>query len=704
MKGFLIKELSLQRSGCSLVLIIFFLLAPETIVFAQENTITTDAGAVTTSLFPTIHIPSFGSEEILDASYSADIEIAYTPKNLTFLNPYIETGYEYLPTTTSVSISRPFIGLGIGFNIRPDKRLTIPLKASAGYAYSFVNNSSSGSYSDGGGYLKTSAGIKFLFGKIFSGRLAAGYENHFGFNQGIFFQIGGSLTFPVHRRQKVEIRQNGINSIIQLVNVEIDPVLPILRTYYDQEPIGMLNIVNITDQELTSFSTEVLIPRYMDSPKSANLDESLLPRGKLSLPLKALFSEDILSITEGTKIPAEITIRYDGETGKYEDKFVETVEILNRNAIIWDDDAKIATFITSKDPTIRSLGSTISSLATNLNGTAFDDSLAKALAVYQTLVELNVDYIQDPQTPYAEFSGDLMSVDYVLFPRQTLEYGGGDCDDLSILYCALLESMGVETAFVTIPGHIYTAVKILNDVIPVGFGEESVIRHEDEVWIPIEVTVLEGGFLNGWDLGGKQWMANPQNRAIIPTRVAWQTYAPVALPGTGVSANIEDKDELSVTVDAEFQSLRLMTVEYLVSRLPQTLENQDPVRYWNKVGVINARHGLYEKARVAFGKALVNGDSYITVFNLGKLALLMNETEEAVQRFKEALSYRPEDSAALVALYVAYKDNDDFIAAENIASRLELVNPQLAAATVGTPGEARASDLAKTEEIPWLTD
>jgi transglutaminase-like putative cysteine protease len=34
-------------------------------------------------------------------------------------------------------------------------------------------------------------------------------------------------------------------------------------------------------------------------------------------------------------------------------------------------------------------------------------------------------------------------------------YRAGDCDDLSILYCSLLEAIGIRTAFVTIPGHIF---------------------------------------------------------------------------------------------------------------------------------------------------------------------------------------------------------------------------------------------------------
>ena len=48
---------------------------------------------------------------------------------------------------------------------------------------------------------------------------------------------------------------------------------------------------------------------------------------------------------------------------------------------------------------------------------------------------------------------DKNAVDFLQFPRQTLVYGAGDCDDISILYNSLLESVGIRTAFITIPGH-----------------------------------------------------------------------------------------------------------------------------------------------------------------------------------------------------------------------------------------------------------
>ena len=65
-----------------------------------------------------------------------------------------------------------------------------------------------------------------------------------------------------------------------------------------------------------------------------------------------------------------------------------------------------------------------------------------------------------PKTPYEDYSKNKFAIDYLQFPGQTLEYKAGDCDDLSILYSALLKSVGIETAFITIPGHIYTAVSL----------------------------------------------------------------------------------------------------------------------------------------------------------------------------------------------------------------------------------------------------
>ena len=79
------------------------------------------------------------------------------------------------------------------------------------------------------------------------------------------------------------------------------------------------------------------------------------------------------------------------------------------------------------------------------------------MGMFEALRLYGINYVIDPNSSYIELSSQAEAVDYLQFPHQTLFYRGGDCDDLSILYSALLESVGIETAFITIPGHIYMA-------------------------------------------------------------------------------------------------------------------------------------------------------------------------------------------------------------------------------------------------------
>jgi len=121
----------------------------------------------------------------------------------------------------------------------------------------------------------------------------------------------------------------------------------------------------------------------------------------------------------------------------------------------------------------------------------------KAMIISAALDIYGLAYAQDPATPYAEFSNTDTAVDFLQFPNQTLEYKGGDCDDLSILFCALLESVGIETAFITVPGHIFAAFRLEGDeksVLAAISNRNDFILRNGGVWVPVEVTSISGGF------------------------------------------------------------------------------------------------------------------------------------------------------------------------------------------------------------------
>ncbi|MHC1605439.1 MAG: transglutaminase-like domain-containing protein [Candidatus Methanofastidiosia archaeon] len=67
-------------------------------------------------------------------------------------------------------------------------------------------------------------------------------------------------------------------------------------------------------------------------------------------------------------------------------------------------------------------------------------------AIYRYVVE-NMKYYSDPR-----------GAEYIQTPQETLQIGGGDCEDLTILLCSLLENVGIKTYMVLTEDHAYSLV------------------------------------------------------------------------------------------------------------------------------------------------------------------------------------------------------------------------------------------------------
>jgi hypothetical protein len=132
-------------------------------------------------------------------------------------------------------------------------------------------------------------------------------------------------------------------------------------------------------------------------------------------------------------------------------------------------------------------------------------------------------YVVDPGTPYAALSEQKNAVDYLQFPSQSIVYKAGDCDDLSILYAALLEAVGIKTAFITAPE------LSPGEASKLFFEEGDLIFHNEETWIPIEITLVREGFLKSWQIGAKQWRETSRSgtAAFFPVHEAWEIYEPI---------------------------------------------------------------------------------------------------------------------------------------------------------------------------------
>lgn len=334
---------------------------------------------------------------------------------------------------------------------------------------------------------------------------------------------------------------------IEYRDILLEPVFPVFYKYYDENPLGNVTIRNNENGTITNVKVSFFAKRYMDKAKECIVIDKMLRGEEMVIPLYALFSDEILEITEGTKINAEVAVSYDYLGKNFNSDISETVRVYDRNAMTWDDDRKAASFVTAKDPQILRFSKRIAVDIREGSSGAINSNFRMGLGLFEALSISGIGYVIDPKTPYIEFSQNKAALDYLQFPIQTLFYKAGDCDDLSILYSALLESIGIEAAFITVPGHIYAAFAL--DIPPeearkTFLTPDDLIFRDNNTWIPVEVTLVKDGFLKAWQEGAKEWRENNSmdTAAFYPVHEAWTLYEPVGMPSEDIVIELPDAE------------------------------------------------------------------------------------------------------------------------------------------------------------------
>ena len=244
---------------------------------------------------------------------------------------------------------------------------------------------------------------------------------------------------------------------LDLLDLELEPVFPVFFNYYDENPIGRARIKNMEKKAIEDIEITFYVKQYMDNPKTCKAPKTLEPGGEADIDLFGLFTNNLLTISEGTKVSAQIEATYTVPAGACRKETITTLTVHNRNAMSWDDDRKAAAFVTAKDSSILKFAKNTAGIVTANSSRAVNRNVLLAMGIFTAFKQHGMSYVIDPSTPYTELSENAGAVDFIQFPVQSLEYKAGDCDDLSILYAALLEAVGINTAFITIPGHIYMA-------------------------------------------------------------------------------------------------------------------------------------------------------------------------------------------------------------------------------------------------------
>ncbi|MDR1318853.1 MAG: hypothetical protein LBJ90_04440, partial [Treponema sp.] len=619
-------------------------------------------------VLPALYLPL--ADELFDPGLTVAAEIDW--RLLPFFGLSLEGDYTALRDKAGGISQMPSFGLGPYAVWRPLSRLGFKLGFAGGlYSASYNEQSISGITWSG----KVSAELHITPSVTvvpFAGFTQYSYTpeplvNTFKAGLGVSINLSELVT----PKTRLEVRK--LNQY---------PVFPVSYAWYRDNPIAVVRITNREPNDITMLAASFYLEQFMNQPSLCGTKEILKPGESVDIPVTAFFNESMLQLLENITANAKILVDYRSLGVAKKAEIPVEIPVYHRNAMSWDDDRRASSFVSSRDPAAQYFSRYANSLVVSRLRPGINRNIQVALGIFEALAVYGVNYVIDPSSSYVEMSESSSSLDSLNFPYQTLMYRGGDCDDLSILFSSLLEAAGIETAFITIPGHIYMAFDS-------GLGEaearrdfyapEELVYHEGRAWVPLEVTIPREGFYRAWRIGAKEWHDAEKTGAaeIHLMHDSWKVYPPVSVPGEASDLSIPTEQAIAAAFDRAMDNY----IEYEI-RLPvreyelRLARGEDPALR-NEFGVLYGRFGMLGKAREQF-IAAARLDNVDALVNLGNVAFMEQRFEDSLYYYQQALLRDENNSIAILGCARTYYEVNNFIRADTYYGRLRGLDRNLA--------------------------
>ena len=296
---------------------------------------------------------------------------------------------------------------------------------------------------------------------------------------------------------------------VKILDIKINQnIYPALRDKYLDSPIATAKVLNLTNERIevkpimtiSGVSTEKfqspMVSIMQNDTSEINYYLSI-PENYMGVNPDIVYADFYLS-----------TVNDD-----YDDEFQKPLLVNGINA--WDGDVHNLKYFIKRDLdfSVSYAKNILAKYKSEMDSLPFILSdFNKARIIFNSFIQ-NLSYTSDPRA----------SSEYVQYPKQTLDLKGGDCDDLSVCYSSLLESIGIETALVdykneAINRHVSilfnTKLKPQQAFLITENDTKYIIRKnesgEDEVWIPIETTSLSD-FESAWAISSEKFQSEAIN-------------------------------------------------------------------------------------------------------------------------------------------------------------------------------------------------
>jgi len=585
------------------------------------------------------------------------------------------------PTQTENALTIALAGMGVGYDLRVADRISLQFAAQGGASlgmYSTYNPAANPYF--GGNFaanwdltpgLAISAGSTYRY-HVGWDPIASSYTDLY---QGVSLWAGAVLRFKSESgRQKLKITK-----------LDTQPLFPVFFSYYEKNPFGTMTIQNHENSSISNVDVYFYIGEYMEQARLTGTIPSLARNESAEVPLTALFTSRLMNLTESAKVSAEIRVEYTYLGARFTYLQPVTITVLDRNSMTWDDDRKAASFVTPRDPTVLIFSKNTAGLVRDQGNNPLNLNLRIAMGVFEAMRLYGMNYVIDPQSSFIEASQDELFLDYLQFPSQTLTYRAGDCDDLSILYAALLESVGIETAFITVPGHIFMAFSLgmtETESRKTFTSANDFIYIDDNTWIPVEVTIVQDGFIKAYKTAAKQWKdaVNKNVQGFFPIHKAWEAFQPVGFTGGTLSLLFPSADSVIQSYKSNLDAFVFQEIQSKVESYESLIKKGgERASTRNSFGILYAKYGMFKEAEAQFQAALkIDAKAHNAMINLANLYFLQERMDDALVWYLKAAAIVPDNEIVIAGLARTHYEKEEYQKAQDTYARLAQLNPDMA--------------------------
>lgn len=435
---------------------------------------------------------------------------------------------------------------------------------------------------------------------------------------------------------------------LEIAVVRIADIFSNTYKIYETDGIGRVRVTNNTRDRISRIKLSFTIKEFMDFPSEIEVAD-LGPRENREFTIKAVFNNQILNVTEDTPVQAELTASFYKNQELRTFSKIHTIKLFEKHRMIWDERERFSAFVTPKDPIVLEFSRSIVTQYSE-----FADPLLYAGVLFDALGAVGVSYLQDPSNPYQVTSGKVDFVDYLQYPRETLQRKSGDCDDLVGLYSSLLESIGIRTMVVEVPGHMFMifAPGLEAGAYPDGLAS-LFIERDGQLWVPVETTLVGSPFMKAWEVGSSNYnKAAGTQLTLMDTRGAWEKFKPANLamqewrpaPVTRIELNSRYRDELPT-----LRRIRVLNLgRTYIARLK---EHPGDGEILMQLGIVYAKAGEIDEAIAIFEKARdARPKDAAILHNLANAYLLGERLADAALAYKTAAECEPDDPYLWISL------------------------------------------------------